>query len=306
MSAAGAAPATIEVQLGEREVDVRVGRLDRQGLVAGVHRGVELTDRAVGRGRDRGAPAASSRSPRLERLLDREGQRGRIEVHGGGGRLGGARRPRRPSSASLAPARASGAAPGTDPRASPSARCERLGGRRVARAAVRSARHEALDLAARPRDSASSSARRATSQASARRPSRSRIAARRSRVSAASARRPAAARTSARPRMAPSSVGARSRAARIGRERLVGPAQPGEDAAQADVRQRPIRARSGPPRDTRRRRHRAGHAARPRGRAAALPCIARRGLRSCPSVPPSSFDQEAPSGRAAGSPTAPR
>ena len=50
-------------------MDVRVGRLDRERLVAGVHRGVELTDRAVAAAAIESAPACLVEVAAVERLV---------------------------------------------------------------------------------------------------------------------------------------------------------------------------------------------------------------------------------------------
>ena len=119
---------------------------------------------------------------------------------------------------------------------------ERLGRRGIARASRAAGRRGSRPGRRRPRDSASSSARRATSQASASRPSRSRISASRSSVSAASARRPERGQDVGPPAQRALVAGAPLERRGVGAQRLVGPSQPGQDAAEPDVRQRPVGA----------------------------------------------------------------
>ena len=207
----GSAPAAVEVELGEQQVDVRVGRQDREGLVAGVHRGVELADRAVAHGGDQGTPARLVEIARLERLLDGEGQQ-----RGIGRRRAAAPRPARPSpSARRGSVGRVGQGIETGHRFEDAERAlQRLGRGGVARRGRPEAGDERLDLIGAGR-----ATRRARGPGGPRR--RRRRAGRRARgwrpagraCRPPPTRRPTAARTSARPCIAPSSLGARSSAA---------------------------------------------------------------------------------------------
>ena len=186
LSDAGRAPAEVQVEPREREVETRVGRVRREREVAHVDRGIELAGSQVaGRG-DRGQLAGGGRVAGGGGVLDGGRGRDRVERRRSGHRLGSARgpsaatrrawRPRRVSSTGSTAHGAIGRAvphPGRGRGPAPRG-CrgpgQRLGdGRITGRRRLRQASDHRLDAAA-PRDSASSRARRAASSASDGRP----------------------------------------------------------------------------------------------------------------------------------------
>ena len=207
-----APPAPVEVELGQREMDAR-DRPARSRAPRSRRRSTRGTAPPTGRPPRSRRPACAPRRGRRHRWPSSNARLRAIGI-GRRRRPRARRRFRRHGLRRVARAVvASGAATRSDLEDAERP-LERLRHARVTTALRAFGRPAPAPAGAVPCDSASSSARRATSQASASRPPRSSAPARRSSVVAASAARPSAARRSARPRSAPSSSGAWSSATR--------------------------------------------------------------------------------------------